>query len=149
MKKLLLMLVPLAVFASTLPAATDAVLDAVRSADDARVAATIAASPDRMDAIFSKDLVYTHGTGVVNDRASYIASIVTGKTKYLSFAYESRNFVPVAPGIVLMRGRCLIHSENSGQPVENYLAYLAVWRLENGAWRFLAWQSCHMPPAKA
>jgi hypothetical protein len=148
MKKLILFLIPFAVLAASLPAATDTVLDAVRQADDARVAATVAASREQLAGLFSDDLVYTHSSGAVNDKAAYMAAIVSGKTKYFSIDYESRDFVSVAPNIVLMRGRCTIHSANSGQSVQNYLAYLGVWREENGVWRFLAWQSCHLPPAK-
>jgi hypothetical protein len=148
MKKLILLLLPIAAFAFSLRAAADPVMDAVRSADDARVSATVAANRNQLDAIFSDDLVYTHSSGAVNNKAAYMEAIVSGKTKYFSIEYESRSFETVAPGIVLMRGRCLIHSANSGQPVENYLAFLGVWREEKGAWRFLAWQSCHLPPAK-
>jgi hypothetical protein len=148
MKQLTLFLLPFVAIVASLQAAADPVLDAVRSADDARVSATIAANQAQLDAIFSDSLVYTHSSGAVNDKAAYMAAIVSGKTKYFSIEYESRSFEAVAPGIVLMRGRCLIHSANSGQSVENYLAYLGVWREEKGAWRFLAWQSCHLPPAK-
>jgi hypothetical protein len=148
MKKLILFLLPFAAIAATLQASADPVLDAVQRADDARVSATLAANRDQLDAIFSDNLVYTHSSGAVNDKATYMAAIVSGKTKYFSFDYESRSFEAIAPGIVLMRGRCTIHSANSGQLVENYLAYLGVWRLENGVWRFIAWQSCHLSPAK-
>jgi hypothetical protein len=148
MKKHLRLILPLAFLAVSLSAATDPVTDAVRRADDARVSATLAANRDQLDAVFSNDLVYTHSRGAVNTKAELTAAIVTGTTKYFSIDYESRDFEIAAPGIVLMRGRCLIHSANNGQSVENYLAYLAVWREENGVWRFLAWQSCHLPPAK-
>ncbi|HZZ20125.1 MAG TPA: nuclear transport factor 2 family protein [Opitutaceae bacterium] len=148
MKRLLLLLAPFVLLAGSLSAAMDPVLDAVRSADDARVAATVAASKEQLSAVFSDDLVYTHSSGAVNDKAALIGAIVSGKTQYFSFDYESRDFVAITPNIVLMRGRCTIHSANSGQKVDNYLAYLGVWRLENGAWRFVAWQSCHLPPAK-
>jgi Domain of unknown function (DUF4440) len=148
MKKYIRFVLPLAFIAVSLSGAADPVIDAVRRADDARVSATLAASRGQLDAVFSDDLIYTHSSGAVNDKASYIAAIASGQTKYFSIDYESRDFKAVAPGIVLMRGRCLIHSANGGQSVENHLAYLAVWREENGVWRFLAWQSCHLPPAK-
>lgn len=130
---------------SRLVAGADADLDAAARADDARQAATIAADKARLDRIFSDDLVYVHGSGHRDTKASYQASLLNGKLKYLSFEYESRDFYKAAPGIVLMRGRVHIHSAENGKPVDNYLAYLAVWRNENGVWRFLAWQSCHVP----
>jgi len=37
-------------------------------------------------------------------------------------------------------------NKTSGQKATNDLNYLAVYREENGKWRFLAWQSCKNPP---
>ena len=142
----LLRLLPLLVLAVVpLRAASDPVLDAVRQADDARVAATIAADRAKLAAIFSDDLSYAHSSGMVNDKTAYIDTIVSGHTKYFLIEYEQRKFTPGAPGIVLMTGRCLIKSSNDGPPVDHHLNFLAVWRLEGGAWRFLAWQSCSLP----
>jgi hypothetical protein len=137
-------ILPFAIFSAPLVGAPDSVVDAVSHADDLRVSATIAANPEQMGAILSDDLVYAHSSGTVNDKASYIKAVVSGKTKYISVDYESRDFEVAAPGIVLMRGRCMIHSSNSGTDVQNHLSFLAVWREENGVWRFLAWQSCHL-----
>jgi ketosteroid isomerase-like protein len=148
MKTLALLILPLALTASAFCASPDPVTEAVRRADDERVSATVAADAGRLGQIFSDDLVYTHSSGAVNDKASYTAAIASGQTKYVSIIYESREFKVIAAGIVLMRGRCLIHSSNSGQAVENHLAYLAVWRQEHGAWRFVAWQSCHLPAGR-
>jgi len=147
MKTLIRWILPLAVLSAPLAGATDPVVEAVRHADDLRVSATISANPDQMGAVLSDDLVYAHSSGAVNDKATYIKAVVSGKTKYISFDYESRDFEVAAPGIVLMRGRCLIHSSNSGTDVKNHLSYLAVWREESGVWRFLAWQSCHLADA--
>ncbi len=43
--------------------------------------------------------------GVVDTKASLIDLVVSGKTKYLGFSYESQNFSIPAPGIALMHGR--------------------------------------------
>jgi ketosteroid isomerase-like protein len=148
MHKLLCLLAILSLVCVPLQAAASD-LDAVRQADDERVAATIAADRARLGAIFSDDLEYRHSSGVVNDKAAYIDVIATGRTKYFSIAYEERKFKPVAPGIVLMTGRCHIKSANDGKTLDHYLGFLAVWRLEAGAWRFLAWQSVGLPTATA
>ena len=73
-------------------------------------------------------------------------SLVSRRTIYDSFNYSERNFKAVGPGIVLMTGRVVIHASNDGVKVINDLNFLAVWREENGHWRFLAWQSCKNPP---
>ena len=43
-------------------------------------------------------------------------------------------------GVLLLIGGGLI-------VMDAVLSFLAVWREEKGQWRFLAWQSCKLPPA--
>ena len=45
-----------------------------------------------------------------------------------------------------MTGRMLAYSSNGEKKSTLDLNFLAVWREENGHWRFLAWQSCKNPP---
>jgi len=140
----LLALVPVL---SVLRAADDKIIAAVRAADDERIAATVAGDRARLSAVYSDELHYGHSNGKVDTKASQIQGLTSGGNRYDSFEYKERTFVPVAPGIVLMKGRMLMHLTNkqSGQKTTNDLNYLAVWREEKGKWRFLAWQSCKNP----
>lgn len=117
----------------------------LRSADDERVAAILAADRPRLAAIFSDDLRYAHSTGAMDNKASYIDLLVSGRTKYVVYDYEERNFTFPAPGIALMSGRVHIKSVTGDAVSDGILSLLAVWREENGVWRFLAWQSCKLP----
>lgn len=119
-------------------------LAAVTRADDERVAAILAADAARLDAIFSDDLRYTHANGKLDTKQSYTASLVSHKTVYRKYEYLQRDFSLVAPTIALMRAHLLIQSENNGHPVTNDLSVLAVFRLEDGRWRFLGWQSAKL-----
>jgi hypothetical protein len=128
------------------PAADAGLIAAVAAADDERQAATKAGDRTRLEAIFADELRYAHSSGKVDSKASYIEALVSRRTVYESFAYRERNFLPAAPGLVLMTGRVFIQAHTGDQKVENDLNFLAVWREENGHWRFLAWQSCRNPP---
>lgn len=130
-------------------ASDEALIAAVRAADDERTAATVAATPARLDAIFSDQLHYAHSSGVIDTKASYMDSLISGRSDYVSFEHVTREFIPVGPGIVLMKGRAIIKAGTPGKPNTNDLNYLAVWREEGGKWRFLAWQSCKNPPPVA
>ena len=123
----------------------DKVVAAVRAADDERVAAILAADSARLDAIFSNDLTYTHSSGKIDNKASYTKSLVTKATIYDRYDYLERKFIPVAPGIVLMTAHALIYSRSDTGRNENDLSILAVYREEQGKWRFLAWQSAKLP----
>jgi ketosteroid isomerase-like protein len=127
-------------------AANDKLIAAVRAADDERVAAIMAGDRARLTAIFSDGLHYAHSSGKIDTKASYTETLVTHATVYDTYDYITRDFVPAAPGIVLMIGHVLIHSHSGAEKADNDLNYLAVWREENGKWRFLAWQSCKNPP---
>ena len=126
--------------------AADAISDAVRRADDTRVAATLAADKAGLEAALSDGLHYAHSSGKIDTKASYVQSLVSHSTVYDSYKYVDRTFVPAGPGVVLMYGHALIHSLSGGRQVQHDLNFLAVWREENGVWRFLAWQSCENPP---
>jgi hypothetical protein len=129
--------------------ADDARSTALRAADDERVSAILAADPARLNAIFSDDLRYAHSSGAVDTKASYNDSIVSGKLKYLKMDYVSREFSFPAPGIALMTGTVNVKATNGGVDNDLRLSILAVWREEQGHWRFLAWQSAKVPPPAA
>lgn len=131
----------------SLPAwAEDARQAALTAADDARVAAMKSPDKEKLAAVFSDDLRYAHSNGVVDTKASFIDILTTGKTKYVGYDIVERTFTFPAPGIALMAGRARVQAESAGGKMDSVLSYLAVWREEKGTWRFLAWQSCKLPP---
>jgi len=126
-------------------AAVPAPLAALAAADDERLAATKAADPARLAAIFSDDLHYAHSTGKVDTKESLIKALAARTSVYESFDYKERKFTVIGPGLATMTGRVLVKVGPPGKPNELDLSLLAVWREEQGKWRFLAWQSCRMP----
>jgi ketosteroid isomerase-like protein len=150
--KLPLLFAAALLIAALAPAAAtaSASIVAVTAADDERCAATQAGDRTRLAASYSDDLHYAHSNGKIDTKASQIEGVINGPNIYEKFEYKDRTFVPAGPGVVLMKGRVLVHMKNktTGQKLVNDLNYLAVWREENGKWRFLAWQSCrNVPPA--
>lgn len=129
-------------------AANDKVIAAVRAADDARVAASVAVDREKLNAVYSNELRYAHSSGKIDTKASFIASLVSKEAVYFAVDYQERNFVPVAPGIVLMNGRGSFKVSTGGAPRQDLdLRFLAVWREEQGTWRMIAWQSNRQPAA--
>ena len=122
-------------------------LAALTAADAERVAAMKSPSAEALQAIFSDDLHYAHSNGVVDTKASFIDILVSGKTKYLAYEPVEQKFTIPAPGIALMTGKARVKAVSANGEMDSVLSYLAVWREENGKWRFLAWQSTKLPPA--
>ena len=135
------------IFTLTCSAADNPELARVTSADDARVAAMLAPTREKLEAVLSPDLRYAHSNGQVDSKDALIASLTDGSATYSKYAYQDRTFTFPAPGIALMAGRFDVKAVVKGNPAESTISFLAVWRLEKGEWKFLAWQSCKIPPA--
>ena len=142
MRVLLAILLTLTVHAAEHPE-----LVRLTAADDARVAAMLAPTREKLDAVLSPELRYAHSNGQVDTKAALIASLTDGSAKYSKYAYQERTFTFPAPGIALMAGRFDVKAVVKGNAAESTISFLAVWRLEQGEWKFLAWQSCKVPPA--
>ncbi len=142
MRLLLALLLNLTVHAAEHPE-----LVRVTAADDARVAAMLAPTREKLEAVLSPELRYTHSNGQVDTKAALIASLTDGSAKYSKYAYQERTFTFPAPGVALMAGRFDVKAVVKGNAAESTISFLAVWRLEQGEWKFLAWQSCKVPAA--
>ena len=122
------------------------IIATVRAADDERVAATLAANAQRLETVLSDQLHYAHSSGKIDTKATFVDALVTRHTVYESIEYEQRNFRLISPEVALMSGRAKVKVRSGEQKIDLDLVYLAVWREENGRWRFLAWQSTKLPP---
>ena len=134
-------------FALTAQAADHPELARVSAANDARVAAMLAPTREKLDAVLSPDLRYTHSNGQIDSKASLIDSLLDGSAKYMKYQFHECSFTFPAPGIALMAGRFDVKAVVKGNAADSTISFLGVWRLEKGEWKFLAWQSCKIPPA--
>jgi hypothetical protein len=133
--------------ALTAPAADHPELARVTAANDARVAAMLAPTREKLEAVLSPDLRYNHSNGQVDTKATLIDALLDGSAKYMKYDFHECSFTFPAPGIALMAGRFDVKAIVKGNAAESTISFLAVWRLEQGEWKFLAWQSCKIPPA--
>lgn len=120
----------------------------ILAADDARIAAMKGRDGEKLAAVFSDDLQYAHSNGVVDTKASFMEVLTSGATRYTGYDHVERNASLPAPGVALVSGRARIQAVSAKGEMDAVLSYLSVWRLEEGKWRFLAWQSCRLPPAE-
>lgn len=134
-------------FTLTCSAAEHPELARVTAADDARVAAMLAPTREKLEAVLSSELRYAHSNGQVDTREALVSSLTDGSATYSRYAYQERSFTFPAPGLALMAGRFDVKAVVKGNAAESTISFLAVWRLEKGEWKFLAWQSCKVPPA--
>ena len=119
--------------------------NAVLAAEDARFAAMVAADAEAMRRLFADDLLYVHSTGVVEDREQLIASISGRKLQYLAIEPSTRRVVFQGADAAFVHGVAHIKARAGDKPLEFSARYLAVYALQDAAWRLRAWQSLRLP----
>jgi hypothetical protein len=112
---------------------------AVIEAESRRCAAMLANDTRQLDALIDTRLHFTHATGVVDDKAVYLAKVAAGRITYLSIEWSEQNVVRLGE-VALLTGRMtsLVRVEGIEKRLDNQV--LAVWA-DDGAWRLIAFQS--------
>ena len=112
--------------------------------EDSRCQAMIAADVDSLDRLLSEDLIWTHGSGSVDDKKALLNRIAEKSTVYLAIDRQQEKYLfnantCLATGIAEMR----VTLNGEARKLRN--RYLDVWFLTDGAWRLVAWQSTPLP----
>ena len=115
-------------------------LEIVSVLEDARITAMCTQDDETLERLLSDDLVYTHSSGSVDTKETFLHSVRNGPVQYKTIE-RSEDSVRLVGDTALFSGRAAIHLEFGGHPVDLDLRYLAVWVQVDGTWRFEAWHS--------
>ena len=100
--------------------------------EDMRYAAMCDGDFAALEPMLHDELLYTHSSGLTDTKATWLASLRSGKTKYKSAACSDRK-VRLAGDTALVTGRAL------------RLVFLNAWTQTPKGWKFIAWQSTPQP----
>lgn len=132
-----------AVFVSGTRAA-DKDAEEVRQAEGRWIAAIKNKDKAALEAILSKDLVYTHSTGIVEDKNQYIAAVISGNQKYDGVDYE-QPAIRVYGTTAVVATKATMSGASKGTPFNNQLRLLHVWVKQAGKWALVAHQTTRLP----
>jgi ketosteroid isomerase-like protein len=115
---------------------------AVRQVEDRRIKAMIDDDFATLEAVLADDLTYGHSNGLVDTKASYLETLRSGKTKYLT--------MDRAPSVVRVYGDTAIITGTAtlslrGQAAPFTLRYTLAYVMREKQWRMVAWQSTRLP----
>jgi ketosteroid isomerase-like protein len=132
----LLSVVPL----SMVPAfAASADEDAVAKNLEAFRTAQAAANAEALAALCAPELSYSHSSGVVEDKATFIANATNGKSKWLSLEYRDPKIRVVGPAAIV-RFNWLGEQEAvaDGKKSATNLHILMNWQKQGADWKLLS-----------
>jgi len=102
--------------------------------------------PDKamLDKLTSVKLSYGHSGGKVEDKASFIESIVSGKSDFVSISLSDQTVV-ISGNTAIVRHTLDGSTNDGGKPATVKLAVLLVFNQKGTGWQLLARQAVKLP----
>ena len=113
--------------------------EAVAKKVEAFRAAQVAADAKALDALCAPELSCSHSDARIEDKATFIANATSGKSKFLSLAYEDPK-VRVVGDAAIVRFHWVGESEAvaDGKKSSTNLHILMNWQKQGGDWKLLS-----------
>ena len=116
----------------------------IRALEDRRCQSMIDKDLKTIDALYADELVYTHSNAGVDDKASYLGSIKSGKFDYKAIKRPDEK-IQIFGDTAVVTGRAEINVRVNGVDRDLNSRYLIVWVKRGGGWQVVAWQSTPIP----
>jgi ketosteroid isomerase-like protein len=100
--------------------------------------AQIKADPEALDALCPAELSYSHSSGKVEDKATFIANATDGKSKFLSLAYEDTKIRVVGPAAIVRFHWLGEEAVADGKKSSTNLHILMNWQKQGADWKLLS-----------
>jgi hypothetical protein len=101
--------------------------------------AQVKADREALDALCAPELSYSHSSGKVEDKATFIANATDGKSKFLSVEYQDTKIRVVGPAAIV-RFHWVGEQENvaDGKKSSTNLHILMNWQKQGADWKLLS-----------
>ena len=90
----------------------------VLAVDDARIAAMVSADSRLLEPLLSEDLQYSHSTGAVDTKKTFLSLINKKETRYVTYQPLERTVAFASPEIAFVNGRAEIGVQHDGQQLK-------------------------------
>jgi hypothetical protein len=122
--------------------------ESLKEAELNRFKVMVAKDVPGLQAVLHKDLVYFHSSGVQDNKESYIASIASGKSSYVTITPEELQHrvygkTGVNTGIV-----SILQQAADGAQTTIRLRFTDVYVYADKRWQMVSWQSTKLVPAQ-
>jgi ketosteroid isomerase-like protein len=138
-------LAALAFVVGAAPAFAQSPVEDVKAAEKKRFDVTVKGDFKALDALLAEDLIYVHSNGRVDNEKTFLESLTSGRSKYLSIEPVEMNARALGD-FVFVDGRAKVKVQSDGQTNDLLLTYLDVWVKRSGTWQMVHWHSARMPP---
>lgn len=97
-----------------------------------------------LEKLTDNKLSYGHSGGKIEDRATFINNIVSGKSDFVTIELADQT-VAVSGNTAIVRHTLNATTNDNGKAGEVHLYVLLVWVKDGAMWKLLARQAVHVP----
>jgi ketosteroid isomerase-like protein len=115
--------------------------DEIKEADIQWAAAAKAGDAAKLDRLLSTDLIYTHATGIIDDKAAYIEKLKSKRQKYDGIIHSNVRVKVFGGDMAILTARMRMHGTNQSGAFDDQLLLIHVWVKVNGSWQLAAHQT--------
>jgi len=123
---------------------TEAVITAIKDAEQKRCAAMLANDNVALAALLDPRLQFHHATGAVDDKDAYLAKMAAGRIQYVAIHWSEENVISLGDTAAVLTGRMNTDVRVEGVDKALVNRVTTVWSLNEGAWLMVAFQSTPM-----
>lgn len=95
-----------------------------------------------LDSLYADDFIFTHGTGWVDNKSSWLKSVGNNNSLFLSRKHDSVT-VEMHDNFVILKGRLDIERKDPNRLARYYLRYIRVYALKNKQWQLASHTTTH------
>jgi len=106
--------------------------------------AMIDADKTVLDKIISESLSYGHSGGKVEDKASFINALTSGKSDFVTITLSEQT-ITITDNTAIVRHQLNGDTNDGGKPNTVHLAVMQVWQNQKGQWTLIARQAVKLP----
>jgi hypothetical protein len=113
----------------------------VLAADGERVRALLANDFGALETLLGNDLTYVHSNGMLDTKASYIDSLRSGASRYLTMDMSDVSVRALSEDVAVINAKFEARVQVRGGEVNPKPRVLIVYARRDGRWQMVAWQS--------
>ena len=106
--------------------------------------AMMSADKATLEKITSDDLSYGHSSGLLEDKATFVNSIVSGKFSFVKIDFPDLT-VKILGNTAVVRHKIVGDTKNDGKPATVNIGVMLILQKQQGQWKIIARQAFKLP----
>ncbi len=94
----------------------------------------------KLETLTAENLTYGHSSGLIEDKATYVAAIMTGPFEFISINPDNQS-IAISGDTAVVRHIFNAKGKNKGEPVDVHIGILMVFQKWQGTWKLIVRQA--------